>query len=82
MINVDNIYRSFHLKCVRKQYQRRKWRGQTQLLVKLKVKYVCIQYFQVKEGKAYLHEQNSQLMLIFLRNLIHFRSVWGFGRLS
>ena len=39
-----------------------------------------IQYFQVKEGKAYLHEQNSQL--IFLKNLIHFRSVWGFGRLS
>ena len=41
---------------------------------------LCIQYFQVKEGKAYLHEQNSQL--IFLKKLIHFRSVWGFGRLS
>ena len=39
-----------------------------------------IQYFQVEEGKAYFHEQNIQL--IFPRNLIHFRSVWGFGRLS
>ena len=80
MINVDNIYRSFYLTCVRKQYQAEEKMERTDATFGEVEGKLFIQYFQVKEGKAYLHEQNSQL--IFLKNLIHFRSVWGFGRLS